>query len=130
MGKPGRDRAPGPVKPGDSATRQEVRHDGPPTRFRWGGYHLARPVGPQGAEKRLVPETSNLKPQTTCLHHIQGTLNFDDIVGRSWGLDMNLAKNEVHAMGTAPQRSFSTSTGPSLLTINKETGLPHTVYKY
>ena len=48
MGKPGRDRAPSPVNPGDSATRQEVCHKGPPTRSRWGGYHLARPGGPPG----------------------------------------------------------------------------------
>ena len=51
MGKPGRDRAPSPLNPGDSATRQEVCHEGPPTRTRWGGYHLARlgaPPGPKG----------------------------------------------------------------------------------
>ena len=48
MGKPGRDRAPSPVNPEDSATRQEVCHEGPPTRSWWGGYHLARPGGPPG----------------------------------------------------------------------------------
>ena len=48
MGKPGRDGAPSPVNPGDSATRQEVCHEGPPTRSRWGGYHLARRGGPPG----------------------------------------------------------------------------------
>ena len=48
MGKPGRDRAPSPVNPGDSATKQEVCHEGPPTRSRWGGYHLARPGGCPG----------------------------------------------------------------------------------
>ena len=48
MGKPGRDGTPSPVNPGDSATRQEVRHKGPPTRTRWGGYHLARPGSPPG----------------------------------------------------------------------------------
>ena len=37
-----------PREPGDSATRQEVCHEGPPTRSRWGGYHLARPGGPPG----------------------------------------------------------------------------------
>ena len=47
-GKPGKDGAPSPVNPGDSATRQEVRLGGPPTRTRWGGYHLARPGGPPG----------------------------------------------------------------------------------
>ena len=40
--------APSSVNPGDSATRQEVRLGGPPTRTRWGGYHLARPGGPPG----------------------------------------------------------------------------------
>ena len=47
-GKPGRDGAPCPVNPGDSATRQEVLLGGPPTRTRWGGYHLAQPGGPPG----------------------------------------------------------------------------------
>ena len=47
-GKVGRDGAPSPVTLGDSATRQEVRLGGPPTRTRWGGYHLARPGGPPG----------------------------------------------------------------------------------
>ena len=48
MGKPVGDRAPSPVNPGDSATRQEMCHDWPPTRTRWGGYHLTRPGGPPG----------------------------------------------------------------------------------
>ena len=47
-GKPGKDGAPSSVNPGDSATRQEVRLGGPPTRTRLGGYHLARPGGPPG----------------------------------------------------------------------------------
>ena len=64
MKKLERDRAPSPLNPWDSATRQDVCHEGPPTRSRWRGYHLARPGGPV-AEERLVPETSNLKPQTT-----------------------------------------------------------------
>ena len=64
MGKPGRDRAPSSVNPGDSATRQEVRLGGPPTRTRWGGYHLARPGGPPGPKGVWYPQnqTSNLKP--------------------------------------------------------------------
>ena len=65
MGKPGRDRASSPVNPGESATGQEVCHEGPSTRSWWGGYHPARPGGPPGAEGRLVPETSNLKHQTS-----------------------------------------------------------------
>ena len=47
-GKPGRNGAPSPVNPGDSATRQEVHLGGPPTMTRWGAYHLARPGGPPG----------------------------------------------------------------------------------
>ena len=66
MGKPGRDGAESPVNPGDSATRQEVRHEGPPTRTRWGGYHLARPGGPSGRKasstRKIKPQTSNLLP--------------------------------------------------------------------
>ena len=45
MGKPGRVMAPSPVNPGDSATQQEVCHEGPPIGFRRGGYHLAPPGG-------------------------------------------------------------------------------------
>ena len=52
-----------------------MRFGGPPTRTRWGGYHLARPGGPPGAERRLVPAKSNLKPQTsnlfTCPHALK-----------------------------------------------------------
>ena len=38
MGKAGRDRAPSPVNPEDSATKQEVCPEGPPTRPRGGGH--------------------------------------------------------------------------------------------
>ena len=48
MGKPVTDGTPSSVNPGDSATRQEVRLGGPPTRTRWGGYHLAQKGGPPG----------------------------------------------------------------------------------
>ena len=52
------------MNPGDSATRQEVRLGGPPTRTRWGGYHLARPGGRPGPKGVWYPQhqTSNLKP--------------------------------------------------------------------
>ena len=65
MGKPGRDRARSPVNPGDSATRQEVCHEGPATRFQSGGYHLARPGGPLETKGVYYtkPEISNLEPQ-------------------------------------------------------------------
>ena len=64
MGKPGRDRAPSSVTPGDSATRQEVCHGGPSTRSQSGGISPGPTRWPPGAEERLVPERSNLKPPT------------------------------------------------------------------
>ena len=66
MQKPGKDGAPSPVNPGDSATRQEVRLGGPPTRTRWGGYHLVRPGGPPGPKGVYYPQnqTSNLRPMS------------------------------------------------------------------
>ena len=55
------------MNPGDSATRQEVRLGGPPTRTWWGGYHLADQVAPRGRKasstRKTKPETSNLFPQ-------------------------------------------------------------------
>ena len=64
MGKPGRDRALSPMNLGDSATMQEVCHEGPPTRSRWGRYYLARPGGRPGPKSAQYPQnqTSNLKP--------------------------------------------------------------------
>ena len=47
-GEAGRDRVPSPVNQGDSATRQDVCHEGPPTRSWREGYHLAPPGGPPG----------------------------------------------------------------------------------
>ena len=57
------------MNPGDSATRQEVRLGGPPTRT--GGEDITWPdqVAP-GAERRLVPAKSNLKPQTSKLSNV------------------------------------------------------------
>ena len=70
MGNPGSDRAPRSVNPGDSATRQEVCHEGPPTRTQWGGYHLARAGGPPGWKGVQYPQnqTSNLKPVKEVAH--------------------------------------------------------------
>ena len=61
-GEAGEGQTRSPVNPGDSATRQEVCHERPPTRSRWGGYHVARPCGPPGAKNVAYPknQTSNL----------------------------------------------------------------------
>ena len=70
MGKPGSDRAPSPVNPGNSATRQEMCQEGPPTRSRCGRYHMARPGGPPQPKSALYPENQifNLQPQTSNLN--------------------------------------------------------------
>ena len=44
-----------PREPGGLRQQAGVCHEGPPTRTRWGGYHLAQPGDPPGAERRLVP---------------------------------------------------------------------------
>ena len=61
---------------------------------------------------------------------IQQVLNFFDTVAREWGLDLNLSKTEIHAMGTAPPRTFTSPSGTPLSTTNQKTGQPHNCYKY
>ena len=43
---------------------------------------------------------------------IQEILNFSDAVARELGLDLNLSKTEIHAMGTAPPQDFHLPLGP------------------
>ena len=62
--------------------------------------------------------------------YIQNSLNYFDGPARDWGLDMNVSKTEVHAIGTAPQKESLTPRGSEFLTYNKKTGRPHTWYKY
>ena len=64
MGKPGRDRAPSSVNSGDSATRQDVRLRGPPTRTRWEDITWPDQVAPRG---RKASSTRKIKPQTSNL---------------------------------------------------------------
>ena len=61
---------------------------------------------------------------------IQQILNFFDTVAREWGLDLNHSKTEIHAMGTAPPRTFTSPSGTPLSTSNRKTGQPHSCYKY
>ena len=49
---------------------------------------------------------------------IQQILNFFDTVAREWGLDFNLSKTEIHAMGTPPSRTFTFLSGTPLSTTN------------
>ena len=62
--------------------------------------------------------------------YIQNSLNYFDGPARTWGLDMNVSKTEVHANGTAPQNEFLTPRGSEFLTYNNKTRRPHTCYKY
>ena len=47
---------------------------------------------------------------------IQNSLNYFDGPARTWRLDMNVSKTEVHANGTAPEKEFLTPRGSELLT--------------
>ena len=69
-GEAGEGRGSEPREPGVSAIRQEVRLGGPPTRTRWGVYHLARPGGPPWPKGVWYPQnqTSNLKPLPACCY--------------------------------------------------------------
>ena len=64
MGKPGRDRAPSPVRPGDPATGRRCVIKGPP--LGPGGEDITWPdqVGPRG---RKASSTRKIKPQTSNL---------------------------------------------------------------
>ena len=70
MGKPGRDRAPSPVNPGGSATRQEMCLEGPPTRTCRGGYHLARPGGVNLSSTVQCNLSGRLPGSATDAHHV------------------------------------------------------------
>ena len=55
-GESGEEQSSEPREPGDSATRQEVCHEGPPTRPRGEDITWPDQVAP-GAKRHLVPET-------------------------------------------------------------------------
>ena len=69
MGKPGRGGAPSSVNPGDSATRQEVLLQGPPTRTRDPAAHPAHPPRTRGTPPSHRPPsatpTSSGQPSKT-----------------------------------------------------------------
>ena len=54
--------------------------------------------------------------------YIQNRLNYFDGPARAWGLDMKMSKTEVHANGTAPQKTLVTPRGSEFLTYNKKKG--------
>ena len=62
--------------------------------------------------------------------HIQSTLNLFDHNARVWGLDMNVSKTEVQAVGNSPQRDFFTTRNHIFSTVNPDTGRPRNFYKY
>ena len=56
--------------------------------------------------------------------YIQSTLNFFDHDARVWGLDMNVSKGDVQAIGNSPQRDSVTTSHNIFSTINPDTGRP------
>ena len=47
-----------------------------------------------------------------------------------WGLDRNLSKTQIHAMGTACPRTFTYPSGTAVSTTNQKRGHSHNCYKY
>ena len=62
--------------------------------------------------------------------HIQQIRNFFATVAREWGPDLHLSKTEIHAMGNAPPRTFTSPSGTFLSPTNKKTGQTHNCHKY
>ena len=68
--------------------------------------------------------------QSEVPEYIQSTLNFFNHDARVWGLDMNVSKTEVQAIGNSPQRDSVTTSHNIFSTINPDTGRPLNFYKY
>ena len=89
--------------------------------------HVTAPPSPHESDHAFVDD---LLYRSEDGDRIQQILNFFDTVAREWGLDLNLSKTEIHAMGTAPPRTFTSPSGTPLSTTNLKTGQPHSCYKY
>ena len=89
--------------------------------------HVTAPPSPHESGHAFVDD---LVHRSENGHRIQQIWNFFDTVARDWGLDPNLSKTEIRAMGTAPPRTFTSPSGTPLSTTNQKTGQPHSCYKY
>ena len=89
--------------------------------------HVTAPPSPQESGHAFVDD---LLYRSEDGDRIQQILNLFDTVAREWGLDLNLSKTEIHAMGTAPPGTFTSPSGTPLSTTNPKTGQPHSCYKY
>ena len=84
--------------------------------------HVTAPPSPHESGRAFVDD---LLYRSEDGDRIQQILNFFDRVAREWGLDLNLSKTEIHAMGAAPPRTFTSPSGTPLSTTNQKTGQPH-----
>ena len=89
--------------------------------------HVTAPPSPEVSGHTFVDD---LLYRSENGDRIQEILNFCDTVAREWGLDLNLSKTGIHAIGTAPPRTFTSPSGTPLSTTNQKTGQPHSCYKY
>ena len=62
--------------------------------------------------------------------YIQKLIDFYDTDARTWGLQMNCDKSEVHALGGVPQHDFQSPSGFTLSTVDPDTKQPRKGYKY
>ena len=56
--------------------------------------------------------------------YMQRAINVFDGPARLWGLDMNVQKTDMEAMGRAVQRTFTTVVGSSFHTLDPKTSRP------
>ena len=61
--------------------------------------HVTAPPSPHESGHAFVDDLLYRSEDGDCIQQI---LNFFDTVAREWGLDLNLSKIEIHAMGTDP----------------------------
>ena len=89
--------------------------------------HGTAPPSPHEPGHAFVDDLLYRSEDGNCIQQI---LIFFDTVTREWGLDLSLSKTEIHAMGTAPPRTFTSPSGTPVSTTNQRTGQPHSCYKY
>ena len=89
--------------------------------------HVTAPPSPHESGHAFVDD---LLYRSEDGERIQQILNFLNTVARESGLDLNLSTTEIHAMGTAPPRIFTSPSGTPLSTTNQKMGQPHSCYKY
>ena len=89
----------------------------------------ARDQGPRPEELEVFSFIDDILFRLHSRRDVVTTFNYFDKTARDLGLDMNMTKTEVLAMGNSPHISFKTIAG-SVVSMLLPDGTPRTVYKY